>query len=61
MDALLLSRIPENQSPVSMDIQDPEVQAFALNHHLNKSEWTSIAYLPQTPVTNTQHIQILNR
>jgi hypothetical protein len=34
-----------------MDIQDPEVQAFAVNHRLNKSEWTSIAYLPQTPVT----------
>jgi hypothetical protein len=51
MDAQLLPRIPGNQSRVSMDIQDPEVQAFAVNHRLNKSEWTSIAYLPQTPVT----------
>ena len=38
MDAQLLPRIPGNQSRVSMDIQDPEVQAFAVNHRLNKSE-----------------------
>jgi hypothetical protein len=40
-----------------MDIQDPEVQAFALYLHLNKLEWTSIAYLLQTPETKAQHIQ----
>jgi len=38
MDAQLLPRIPGNQSRVSMDIQDPEVQAFAVNHRLNKPE-----------------------
>jgi hypothetical protein len=40
-----------------MDIQDPEVQAFALNLHLNKLEWTSIAYLLRTPETKAQHIR----
>lgn len=38
MDAQLLPRILGNQNQVSMDIQDPEVQAFALYLHLNKLE-----------------------
>jgi hypothetical protein len=38
MDAQLLPRILGNQNQVSMDIQDPEVQASALYLHLNKLE-----------------------
>ena len=57
MDAQLPPRILGNQNRVSMDIQDPEVQAFALYLHLNKLEWASIAYLLQTPETKAQHVQ----
>lgn len=51
--AQLVPRTPGSPSQALMDIQDPEVLAFAANLLPNKLEWTSIFYLPQIPETYT--------